>query len=195
MKEIAHLFSREVVSRLLNSKEGTKSIHFEFMAALLMQRVCEKLWNIPTMIGYYIKKEWADKLQSEKEPSEALQMAAIDNGLEGDHPVDFIIAGAEAGGIKFQLKRYGFGNQVVSTDDLITYLRSLKEKYSSTGADLLLGVTEFDKFDYPKLRIAITPGTIPFEGLHIIGIVADEFFIAQIFPQEGWSKYHLSELM
>jgi hypothetical protein len=166
------------------------------MAALLMQRICEKLWGTPTMIGYYIKKESENKLQSEKEPSDALQIAAIDNDLEGDHPVDFINAATDESGLKkFQLKRYRIGNQVGATDDLIAHLHSLKGKYSPTDADLLVAVTEFDKFDYPKLRSTITPGTIPFDGLQIIGMVADEFFIAEIFPQEGWGKYHLSEVM
>lgn len=159
MKDIAHLFSREIVSALLDSKKDRKSIYFEFMTALLMQRVCEKLWGAPTMIGYYIKKEWADRLQSEKEPSNALQMAAINDGLEVDHPTDFIIATADESGLrKFQLKRYGLGDQVAATDSLIVYLQSLKAKYSPTDADLLVAVTEFDKFDYPKLREAITPG-------------------------------------
>ena len=55
MRNILHLFSREVVAQFLEAGEaGSKqSNNFEFMAALLMQRLYEDQWESPTMIGFY----------------------------------------------------------------------------------------------------------------------------------------------
>jgi hypothetical protein len=54
MKNILHLFSRDVVSEFLETRadKSNKSRIFEFIAALLMQRLYEEQWAMPTMIGF-----------------------------------------------------------------------------------------------------------------------------------------------
>lgn len=49
MKNIVHLFTREVVEDAI---KGKRSKNFEFMAALLMQRLYEEQWGVATMIGF-----------------------------------------------------------------------------------------------------------------------------------------------
>jgi hypothetical protein len=112
MKSILHLFSRDVVSRFLKTSadKSNKSKKFEFIAALLMQRLYEEQWAMPTMIGFYINREYSDRLKKSDDPSYDLLFEALESGIDEDHPIVFALAtDVEKNGSfqEFQLKRFG----------------------------------------------------------------------------------------
>jgi hypothetical protein len=75
MKNIVHLFSREVVVDFLDcvDAQSRRSRNFEFMAPLLMQRVYEKEWGSPTMIGFYMNPRYASILENAESVNRTLQ--------------------------------------------------------------------------------------------------------------------------
>jgi hypothetical protein len=60
MKNLVHLFSREVVLEFLDSLD--EKLNFELIAALMMQRLYEDQWHAPTMIGFYLSAKYHDLL-------------------------------------------------------------------------------------------------------------------------------------
>jgi hypothetical protein len=201
MKNILHLFSRDVVSQFLefggdkHPRRRRKSKNFEFMAALLMQRVYEEQWAMPTMIGFYLKIEYANRLKKSENPNHDLLFEALESGIDENHQIDFAISTAveENGSFQeFQLKR--FGGQ--STDDLISYLAEMKNKYAPIDAACLVALREINTIDLPRVRDAIDKATFPFSELMLIGVVSDRVLIvAGILPREGWSAYPLSAVL
>jgi hypothetical protein len=91
MKNILHLFSRDVVSEFLETRadKSNKSRIFEFIAALLMQRLYEEQWAMPTMIGFYINREYSDRLKKFDNPSYDLLFEALESGIDEDYPHRF----------------------------------------------------------------------------------------------------------
>ena len=199
MKKIVHLFARDVVADFLHSidaQSGT-SRNFELMAALLMQRVYEEQWGGPTMIGFYMNRRYTRLLEERGSIDRALLIDALRNGVEENHQIDFVISTAsEQDGLhqEFQLKRFGMRREN-TTDNLITYLNAFNRRYSPTDAACLVALTEFDRIDFPKLRDGIERETFPFTALLLIGVVSEQFLVAGIFPEEGWSTYDLSEVV
>jgi hypothetical protein len=151
MKNIVHLFSREVVSDFLDTKKETRSKNFEFMAALMMQRLYEQQWGTPTMIGFYMTEEYARLLDKNDGSDRALLIDAIANGIEEDHHIDFVICSASEQYLQeFQLKRFGMRGQENTTEALITYLNEFKRQYSRTDAACLIALTSFDEILFLK---------------------------------------------
>jgi hypothetical protein len=169
MKNILHLFSRDVVSRFLEfGGDKSKSKNFEFMAALLMQRVYEEQWAMPTMIGFYLKMEYANRLKKSESPNHDLLFEALESGIDENHQIDFAISTAveENGRFQeFQLKRFGLDKKSQSTDDLISYLAEMKNKYAPIDAACLVALTEIDTIDLPRVRDAIDKATFPFSEM------------------------------
>jgi hypothetical protein len=92
----------------LDSLAEPKSRNFEFIAALFMQRLYEKQWNVPAMIGFYMKPKWHELLLKTDNPSPDLLMDALKNGIDEHRPTDFVIAAYdETAYQEFQLKRFG----------------------------------------------------------------------------------------
>jgi hypothetical protein len=191
MKNMVHLFSRDVVSEFLDTRD---SPNFEFIAALLMQRLYEEQWRAATMIGFYLTNEYADLLSATDSPDRTLLMDALENGIQEDNQIDFVIA-CDDGIQEFQLKRFGMKGQQGDTEGLIRYLNELKAHYAPTDAACLVALAEFASIDLPSVKSGVEQETFPFTELLLIGIESDKFLIAGMFPNEGWSVYDLNSVV
>jgi len=191
MKNRVHLFSREVVSEFLESLEWKSN--FEFIAALMMQRLYEEQWRAPTMIGFYMTTKYEDLLKESENPDRNLLVQALEHGIKKDNQIDFVIASEDANSLQeFQLKRFGIGDKENTTNGLIAYLNEMERRYAAIDAACLVALADFELIDFPKVRAEVKRERFPFSELLLIGVVADEFLIAGILPNEGWSAYDLS---
>jgi hypothetical protein len=198
MKNIVHFFSREVVLAFMDTIKETRSKNYEFVAAVMVQRAYEKDWG-PTMIGFYMNREYAHRLEQMEKSGvvdHALLMDALTNGIEDYHHIDFVLCTASGEyHQEFQLKRFGMRGQENTTEGLITYLNEFRRQYGPTDAACLIALTELDKINLPKVRDEFEREAFPFTELLLIGVVGDEFVIAGLLPKEGWSTYDLSEVV
>jgi hypothetical protein len=191
MKNIVHLFSREVVSKFLELNGG-----FEFIAALMMQRLYEEQWRAPTMISFYITAKYTDLLKERENPDRNLLMAALANGIKEDHQIDFVIASEDERSCQeFQLKRFGLGDRQSTTEGLVAYLNEMERRYTPIDAACLVAIKRIDLIDLPRVRAEVKRKAFPFSELLLIGVVADKFLVAGILPEEGWSAYDLSAVV
>jgi hypothetical protein len=118
---------------------------------------------------------------------------ALEHGIKEDNQIDFVIASEDANSLQeFQLKRFGIGDQENATEGLIAYLNEMERRYAPIDAACLVALADFDLIDFPRVRAEVKRETFPFSELLLIGVVADEFLIAGILPDEGWSAYDLS---
>ena len=191
MKNIVHLFSREVVSAFLEFDHATRgSKNFEFMVALLMHRIYEDQWMTPTMIGFYISDEHSRLLGSATDPDTALFNKVLADGIVENHQIDFVIATVQEHQ-EFQLKRFGINGQNNSTNDLIAYLNDMHRHYSPADAACLIAIADIEAIDLPKVSKDLYKDGFPFSELLLIGVVDDRFLVAGILPKEGWTIYDL----
>jgi hypothetical protein len=157
MTNVVYLFSRQIVSAFLESRTAVKSKNFEFMAALLMQRICEQRWNACTMIGFYLNQKYALLLKSNESPSIDLLKNALENGIAEDNPIDFIICTDcehERSFQEFQLKRFGMKGQQTDTEGLIN-LNEMKRHYAATDTACLVALPDFSSIDFPSVRTEV----------------------------------------
>ena len=145
MKNETTFFTRDAILVFLgeHGKPGTKD--YEFAAALIIHRFCEKQWGNDCWIGFRIKPEYSSSLPSynSEHPVGLAEIAELFNkGLDEDSPVDFVVAKRanmqKAQGMVFQVKRFGIGRKKRDTDELISYLNSFPKRYSKTNANLLI---------------------------------------------------------
>jgi hypothetical protein len=194
MKNLVHLFSREVVLEFLDSLD--EKLNFELIAALMMQRLYEDQWHAPTMIGFYLSAKYHDLLGKTENRDRKVLRHVLKHGIKKDHQIDFVIASEAANSLaEFQLKRFGIGEHENTTDGLIAYLNKMERQYVPIDATCLVAVAEFDLIDFPRVRDAVDKEAFPFSELLLIGVVADKFLIAGIKPDEGWSAYDLKSVV
>jgi hypothetical protein len=194
MKNLVHCFSRAVVSAFLERAEKNSGKHFELMAALLMQRLYEKQWNIPAMIGFYLKTKYVELLKNAENPTLDLFMEALENGIDENNSIDFAIVAADESALQeFQLKRFGLNE--TNTEALIHYLNALKKQYAPIDAACLVAIANFELIDFLRVNSEIEKKDFPFTELLLIGVVADKFLVAGILPDEGWSEFDLSAVV
>jgi hypothetical protein len=175
----------------LDSLAEPKSRNFEFIAALFMQRLYEKQWNVPAMIGFYMKPKWHELLLKTDNPSPDLLMDALKNGIDEHRPTDFVIAAYdETAYQEFQLKRFGMKES--NTEALIDYLNALKKRYVPNDGACLIAITDFSLIDFPKVNRQVEKKNFPFAELLFMGVVADKLLVAGILPNEGFSAFDLS---
>lgn len=201
MKNIAHLFSRDIVRKALErcqagSKEFKSATSFEFVAALMMQRLYEEQWQKPTMIGFYLTPKYADILKRSEHDSETL-VDVLARGIEEDNPVDFLLCTYdEENGAKqeFQLKRFGLGGSS-NTDGLIAYLNGLTNRYAPSDAACLIAILDISAIDFETVYAAVNKDAFPFSELLLIGVFDDKFAIIGIKPDPGYSVYDLRDII
>jgi hypothetical protein len=202
IKNIAHLFSRELVQAALSRSEtGPNRLNsakrFEFIAALMMRRLYEDQWQKAAMIGFYLNREYADALSRPEDPAEDLLIEALLNGVEENHPIDFLISTYEEedGAMQeFQLKRFGLSGRD-DTEALITYLDGFSQKYAKINAACLLAIRDISRIDFPKVSRSIDRATFPFGELLLVGVHADKFVVVGLIPDDGWSAYDLAQVV
>ena len=152
MKKLAQCFSREIVSQFLDSVSEAGSRNFELMAALMMQRLYERQWDKPVMIGYYMTEKY-QHLLSGKNIDPELWLDALANGVDENNPIDFILSAAdETSGQEFQLKRFGVNkDDRQDTDALIQWLNLMRNRYAPIDAACLVALMHFERIDIPKV--------------------------------------------
>jgi hypothetical protein len=82
-----------------------------------------------------------------------------------------------------------------TTENLIAYLNSFKRQYAPIDATCLVALAELDLINFPKLKEEVERESFPFTELLLIGVASEKFFVAGIFPDEGWSTYDLSAVV
>lgn len=171
-------------------------MNFEFIAALLMQRMYEQQWNAPTMIGFYMKLKYHDEFSKNASPSFDFMMDALENGIDENNPIDFTICTADgSAGQQFQLKRFGL-NGDESTEALIEYINTIKTKYAPIDAACIIAICDIEIIDFLRLSRGIEKNDFPFKELLLIGATSgDGFLVFGILPNEGWSAFRLAELV
>jgi hypothetical protein len=133
-------------------------------------------------------------LRNAENPSLDLLIEALETGIDENNPIDFVVAAADESAFQeFQLKRFGMNE--TNTEALIDYLNALKRHYAPIDAACLVAIADFELIDFPKLTREIEKKDFPFTELLLIGIVADEFLVAGILPEEGWSAFDLSAVV
>jgi hypothetical protein len=169
------------------------------MAALMMHRLYEQQWQEPTMIGFYMTPKYADILKKNTELNYDVFMEALASGIQENHQIDFVISTYdEKNGShqEFQLKRFGMREEELDTDSLVTYLNNMWKKYSRTYAACLVAITDISQIDFPKVRDQLNKEMFPFGELLFIGVSrADQFIVAAVLPNEGWSAYDLRDVV
>lgn len=202
MKNVAHLFSRELVQTALSRAEsGTAKLssgkRFEFIASLMMHRLYENQWQRATMIGFYLNREYTDKLGSAENTTEELLIEALFNGIEENHQTDFFISSYDEkdGSMQeFQLKRFGLSGPD-DTEALTTYLNNFSKKYARTDSACLVAIKDISRIDFPTVSSTIDRSIFPFGELLLVGVHGDEFVVVGLIPDEGWSAYDLAAVV
>ena len=96
---------------------------------------------------------------------------------------------------RFQLKRFGIHGQPQDTDALIRWLNLMKNRYARIDAACLVALAHLEKIDFPKVANQVENNDFPFTELLLVGVVNDEYIIAGILPEQGWSAFPLSDII
>src|SRR6266478_6465468 len=98
MKDLAYFFTRDDVEAYLLQEhpEARRSRNFEFIAAVMMQRLYERQWGAPVMIGYYLIDEYVRLLDEAKHYTHELYATVFMHGIQEHNAVDFLLANTEA---------------------------------------------------------------------------------------------------
>jgi hypothetical protein len=67
MKKLAQGFPREIVAQFLDGTSRVASRNFELMAALMMQRLYERQWDRPVLMGYYMTEKYQHLFTGKKQ--------------------------------------------------------------------------------------------------------------------------------
>lgn len=174
---------------------------YEFAAALIIHRFCEKQWGKDCWIGFRIRPEYSGSLpvyNSERQISLAEIAKLFSKGVDEDSPVDFVIAKRanmnKAQGMVFQVKRFGMGRDRKDTDELVNYLNSFSKKYGKTDANLLICLDDWVKIDMEKLYAGLDTTNFPFNRILFTWIVDGMVHIKDIYPRGETEKYSITDL-
>src|SRR3989338_7086742 len=116
MKSEFTFFSKSAVLTFLADQGRERTKDYEFAAALVICRLCEKRWGEDCWIGTRIKLEYQNTLPAyNSQKAVTLEGVAelLKKGADEDSPVDFVVAKRagmkKAQGMIFQVKRFGIG--------------------------------------------------------------------------------------
>lgn len=201
MKNEPIFFTKEAVLAFLGNygKPGTKD--YEFAAALIIHRFCEKQWGKDCWIGFRIKSEYSSSLPAYNSecPIGLAKIAKLfGRGVDEDSPVDFVVAKranmTKAQGMIFQVKRFGIGRDKKDTDELISYLNSFPNKYGKTDANLLIVLDDGVSIDVPKLQNKLDLDRFPFNRIIFTWINGEAVYIQDIHPSGNRESFPASDL-
>lgn len=201
MKSEFTYFTKESVLAFLGNygKERTKD--YEFAAALIIHRFCEKQWGNDCWIGFRIRPDYSSSLSAYKSehPISLAEIAELFNkGLDEDSPVDFVVAKRanmqKAQGMVFQVKRFGIGRKKRDTDELISYLNSFPKRYSKTNANLLIVLDDGVSVGVPKLQSELDMKNFPFNRIIFSWINEGLVYIQDIYPSGNRESFPVTDL-
>lgn len=201
MKSEFTFFTKQaVVSFLANhGREGTKD--YEFAAALVICRLCEKRWGEDCWIGTRIKREYQNTLpayNSQKTVTLKGIAELLKKGTDEDSPVDFVVAKRadmkKAQGMIFQVKRFGIGRDKKDTDALVSYINSLAKKYAKADANLLVCLDDHVSVDITEFYKKFDMSNFPFNRLLFNWFSSNEAFLQDVYPKGERETFKISEL-
>lgn len=201
MKSEFVFFTKEAVLAFLGNhgRPGTKD--YEFAAALIIHRFCEKQWGKDCWIGFRIRPEHSSSLpanNSQREVGLAEIAELFSKGVDEDGPVDFVIAKrasmGKAQGMVFQVKRFGMGRDKKDTDKLVVYLNSLSKKYGKTHANLLVCLDDWVKVDMEKLYAGLDTTNFPFNRIMFTWLSDNMVYLRDVYPRGDMEQYPITDL-
>lgn len=201
MKSEFVYFSKEAVTAFLGNHGKTGTKDYEFAAALIIHRFCERHWGKGCWIGFRIKSQYSSSLpayNSERKIGLAEIANLFSKGMDEDSPVDFVIAKRantnKAQGMVFQVKRFGIGRDKKDTDELVTYLNLFSKKYGKTDANLLICLDDWVKIDMEKLHAGLDTTNFPFNRILFTWIVDGMVHIKDVYPRGETEQYPITDL-
>jgi len=194
-------FQKVAVLAFLGNQGKPKTKDYEFVAALIIHRFCEKRWGKDCWIGFRIRPELSNSLpdyNSEREIGLAEIVKFFHGGIDEDSPVDFFIAKraslTKAQGMAFQVKRFGIGRDKKDTDEIIAYLNSFSKKYSKANTNLLVCLDDWVSIDMKKLYAGVNITNFPFNRIMFTWVSNDMAHLREVYPQGGEEKYPMTDL-
>lgn len=174
--------------------------HYEFAAALIVHRLCEKQWGNNCWIGFRINRNHSGSLpayNSQREINLEEVSKFLGKGIDEDSPVDFVVAKMasmkKAKGMVFQVKRFGIGRNKKDTDELVTYINSLR--YQKTNANLLICLDDGVNIDMQKFYDGFEKTKFPFNRLIFIWLDNDTVYLKDVLPKGNTEQYSMNEII
>ncbi len=201
MKSEPVFFTKEAIIAFLGNHGKPETKDYEFAAALIIHRFCEKQWGKDCWIGFRIRPEYSGSLP-DYNSDRGIDLAEIaklfHGGIDEDSPVDFFVVKraniAKAEGMVFQVKRFGIGRAKKDTDELIIYLNSFPKKYSKTNANLLVCLDDLVNVDIKKLYAGVNITNFPFNRIIFTWILNDMVYIQDIYPPGNREAFPITDL-
>lgn len=201
MKSEPVFFTKEAILAFLGNHGKTGTKDYEFAAALIIHRFCERHWGKDCWIGFRIKSQYSSSLpayNSERKIGLAEIAELLHGGVDEDSPVDFFVAKrasiSKAQGMVFQVKRFGIGRSKKDTNELITYLNSFPKKYSKTNANLLIVLDDGVNIDVSKLHSEVDVNNFPFNRIIFSWILNGMVCIQDIYPPGNRETFPITDL-
>lgn len=202
MKSEFTFFTKKAVLAFLGNHGREKTKDYEFAAALIVHRLCEKQWGKDCWIGMRIKQEYSKAIpayNSQREITLTEVAELLRKGNEEDSPVDFVVAKRanmqEAQGMVFQVKRFGIGRNKKDTDELVTYLNSFSQKYPKTDANLLICLDDWVSINMEQFYFGFDTTKFPFNKLLFTWLDNDTAYLRDVYPKGNIEKYAMAELI
>lgn len=199
MKSEFTFFSKQAILAFLEDQGKERTKDYEFAAALVICRLCERRWTEDCWIGIRIKPEYSKALpayNSQREITLAEVAKFLREGNDEDSAVDFVVAKRasmqKAQGMVFQVKRFGIGRNKKDTDQLVEYVNSLK--YAKTDANLLICLDDGVNVDLDKFYSKFDVAKFPFNRLLFLWLSTDSVFLRDVHPKGDTERFLLSEI-
>lgn len=199
MKSEFTFFSKSAVLAFLAEQGRERTKDYEFAAALVICRLCERRWAEDCWIGIGIKPEYSKTLpayNSQREITSSEVAKLLREGNDEDSVVDFVVAKKasmqKAQGMVFQVKRFGIGRNKKNTDQLVEYVNSLK--YARTNANLLICLDDGVNVNLQKFYSKFDIKKFPFNRLVFLWVSTDSVFLRDIHPKGEMEQFLLSEI-
>jgi len=199
MKSEFTFFSKSAVLTFLADQGRERTKDYEFAAALVICRLCERRWAEDCWIGIRIKPEYSKTLPAYNSQREITLLEVtkfLREWNDEDSAVDFVVAKKasmqKAQGMVFQVKRFGIGRNKKDTDQLIEYINSLK--YARTNANLLICLDDGVNVNLQKFYSEFDAEKFPFNRLIFLWVSTDSVFLRDIHPKGETEQFLLSEI-
>lgn len=202
MKSEFTFFTKQTIVAFLRNHGKEKTKDYEFAAALVVYRLCEKQWGKNCWIGIRIKPKYESVLpayNSQREITLEEIVELLRNGNDEDSPVDFVVAKREnmqkAQGMIFQVKRFGIGREKKDTDELVNYLDLISKKYPKTSANLLVCLDDWVSVDMEKFYAGFDTTTFPFNRLLFTWFANNTAYLRDVYPKGNIEQYTMDEII
>lgn len=201
MKSEFTFFTKDAIVEFIKNYGKEKSKDYEFAAALVIHRLCEKQWGKNCWIGIRIKSKYSNTLPAyNSQRGITLKEVAklLREGNDEDSPVDFVIAKRanmqKAQGMVFQVKRFGIGRDKKNTEELVNYINSFSKKYPKTNANLLICLDDGVSVDMKKFYNELNTTTFPFNRLLFTWLTNNTANLRDVYPKGNTEQYILTKI-